>query len=312
MFVGLCIALTWVVLIEVLTLTLKDYIPMIFTSEPTVLQAINVHFYVMAVSIFTDAMQSALSGVVIGSGLQIVGAVLNIFCFWIVGIPLAVSLTIAAHLGTLGYLIGEACAVFSMLCTYSVATAAINWKKQSEKAQKMAVMYPGEEKQEGGPTSSQETEQPTKISSSADNTKETGNIDNKTTDPQQDTSKKPEPHSMHDASSDADNKHKDSSTQESKKEFPVSWRTVVLRIIIVVPFIILCVGAIVISQELVYHQAPCTTTLTGNVSADLPPSKLHSEMLQSVSAADLHCTSPTGAVPTMNYLPLPTPTPQYG
>ena len=38
MFVGLCIALTWVILIEVLTLTLKDYIPIIVTSELTILQ----------------------------------------------------------------------------------------------------------------------------------------------------------------------------------------------------------------------------------------------------------------------------------
>ena len=77
---------------------------------------------------------------------------LNLFAFWIVGIPLATSLALAAHLGALGYLIGEACAVFCMLCTYSVATAAINRKKQSEKAQKMAVIHPvEEEKQEGVP-----------------------------------------------------------------------------------------------------------------------------------------------------------------
>ena len=309
MFVGLCIALTWAVLIEVLTLTLKDYIPMIFTSEPTILQAINVHFYVMAVAIFIDALQSTLSGVIIGCGLQIVGAMLNLFAFWIVGIPLATSLALAAHLGALGYLIGEACAVFCMLCIYSIATTAINWKKQSEKAQKMAVMHPVQEKQEGGPSSSKKTEPPKEIS---DIPKEEGSEGNSTTNPEQDTSKKPESGCMEDSPSGAGSEPKDISSDAGKRKFPVGWRTVVLRIIIVAPFIILCVGAVVISQELVYHQAPCNTTLVGNASADLPPSKLHSEMLQSVSAADLHCTSPTGAVPTINYLPSPTPTPQYG
>ena len=308
MFVGLCVAFMWLIPIELLTLTLRRYIPMIFTSEPTILQAINVHIYIMTVSIFCDALVNTLSGVIVGSGLQIVGAGLNILCFWIVGIPVATSLALAAHLGALGYMIGEACAVFCMLCIYSIATAAINWKKQSEKAQKMAVIHPVEEKQEGGSSSGKETEPPKEMS---DIPKEEGNEGSKTIDPEHDTSKKTESGSMEDSLSGGSSELKDTSSEADQKKFPVRWWTVVLRIVIVATFIILCVGTIVISQELVYHQAPCSTTLAGNLSEYLPPaSKLHSEMLQSVSAADLHCTSPTGVVPTMNYLPAPTPIPQ--
>ena len=87
MFVCLSGAFTWLVPVEVLTLSLKDYIPMIFTSDETILQSINVHFYIMAVTIFGDAVHSCLSGAIIGSGWQHVGAAMTVSCCWIVGIP---------------------------------------------------------------------------------------------------------------------------------------------------------------------------------------------------------------------------------
>ena len=308
MFVGLCVAFAWLVPVEVVTLTLRDYIPMIFTSDPTILHAINVHFYVMAVSIFCDALQSSLSGVIIGSGWQIAGAVLNILCFWVVGIPVAVSLAIAAHLGALGYLIGEASAVFCMLCSYSVTVASMNWTKRSEVAQKMAVMQQEKvKKQAAGLSFSKGTETPKGKSSSADNPKE-GVEGIKTTDPEQDTSKNPDSTSMQDTPSNTASESKDTGSQEGKKKFPVSWRTVILRVLTATPFIILCVGAVVISQELVYHQPPCNLTIAGSESESLPFGEVH----QSMSASVPLCTNHTGVMSTVNHLPSPTPTPQQG
>ena len=302
MFVGLCVAFTWLVPVEVVTLTLRDYIPMIFTSDPTILQAINVQIYVMAVSIFCDALQSTLSGVIIGSGWQIAGAVLNILCFWVVGIPVAVSLAIAAHLGALGYMVGEASAVFCMLCSYSVTVASMNWTKQSEVVQKIAAMRQGEKKQDDTPNGK---------SSNADMPNE-GIEGTKATDPEQDTSKNPDSSSMQETPSSAASESKDNGSQECKKKFPASWRTVILCILTVAPFIILCVGAVVISQELIYHSNPCNSTIACNESECLPHSELHSEVFQSMSASISLSTNPTitAEVPAINHLPSPTPTPQ--
>ena len=302
----LCIAFTWVVIIEVLTLSLRDYIPMIFTSEPTILQAINVHIYIMAVSIAGDALVNTLSGVIVGSGRQLIGAGLNILSFWIVGIPIAASLAIAAHLGALGYMVGEASAAVCMLCIYTVTVGITNWKKQAEKAQKLHQIQ--EEKNINGSSPSKDTDKPKEKSSGADTPKE-DNEESKATNHKQDTV---ESSSMQDNPADAGSELKDTSAQKDKKKFPVSWMTVILRIVTVAIFITLCVGCVVISQKLVYHQAmACNTTTPGNMSGYLPPSQLHTEVLQTMSSNVPLSTKTTGVASTVNNLPLPTPTPQH-
>ena len=302
----LCIAFTWVVIIEVLTLSLKDYIPMIFTSEPTILQAINVHIYIMAVSIVSDALVNTLSGVIVGSGRQLMGAGLNILSFWIVGIPIAVSLAIAAHLGALGYMVGEASAAVCMLCIYIVTVGITNWKKQAEKAQKLHQIQ--KKKNINGYSSSKDTDKPKEMSSGADTPKE-DKEESKTNNHKQDTV---ESSSMQDNPADTGSELKDTNAQKGKKKFPVSWMTVILRIVTVAIFIILCVGCVVISQELVYHQAiTCNTTIPGNMSEYLPPGQLHTEVLHTISSNVPLSTKTTGVVSTINHLPLPTPTPQH-
>ena len=293
-------------IIEVLTLSLRDYIPMIFTSEPTILQAINVHIYIMAVSIVSDALVNTLSGVIVGSGRQLMGAGLNILSFWIVGIPIAVSLAIAAHLGALGYMVGEASAAVCMLCIYIVTVGITNWKKQAEKAQKLHQIQ--KEKNINEYSSSKDTDKPKEMSSGADTPKE-DKEESKTNNHKQDTV---ESSSMQDNPADTGSELKDTNAQKGKKKFPVSWMTVILRIVTVAIFIILCVGCVVISQELVYHQAiTCNTTIPGNMSGYLPPGQLHAKVLHTVSSNVPLSTKTTGVVSTVNHLPLPTPTPQH-
>ena len=286
MFVGLCVAFTWLAPVEVVTLALKDYIPMMFTSDPTILQAINVHFYVMAVSICGDVLSCCLSGAIIGCGWQHVGAVLNILCFWIVGIPLAISLALAVRLGALGYLMGEATAGVLRLCSYIVAIAAIKWKKQSELAQKMAVLHPGGEMTKTSVTNSSKDADTSKEQSSSDSvsTPEPDNMiaSNNATDSEQDTPKKNESGLMQDSPSNPagdpnetthGGKKKKSNkveSQKNKRKSAARWRTVILRILIVAPFILLCAGALVTSKMLVYHSTPCNTTTVGNETEYLP------------------------------------------
>ena len=279
---------------------------MIFTSEPTILQAINVHIYIMAVSIVSDALVNTLSGVIVGSGRQLMGAGLNILSFWIVGIPIAVSLAIAAHLGALGYMVGEASAAVCMLCIYIVTVGITNWKKQAEKAQKLHQIQ--KKKNINGYSSSKDTDKPKEMSSGADTPKE-DKEESKTNNHKQDTV---ESSSMQDNPADTGSELKDTNAQKGKKKFPVSWMTVILRIVTVAIFIILCVGCVVISQELVYHQAiTCNTTIPGNMSEYLPPGQLHTEVLHTISSNVPLSTKTTGVVSTINHLPLPTPTPQH-
>ena len=318
---GLCVALTWLTTIEVLTLSLKDYIPRIITSDPTVTNAINVHIYVMAASIFCDTLHCYLAGVIVGSGWQHVGAVFNVLWYWIVGAPLGISLTLAVQLGALGYWIGQASAAFLLLCSYIVVVAAINWKKRSEVAQKMAVLHPKENKQESKSSSSSSKDaEPWKQASASDRAAipEPGNKGDNASDPDHSSAmknptvgEKNEPHPARLPSSECSNLESGSNGKDKKKS-TVGWKTVILRILTVAPFIILCIGAVAISQVLVYHPTPCNSTVAGNTSEleCLPFDGPQSDGFQTMPTSILHCTSPNQTVTSLNHLPSPTPTPK--
>ena len=322
MFVCLSGAFTWLIPVEVLTLSLKDYIPMIFTSDDTILQAINVHFYIMAVTIFGDAVHNCLSGAVVGSGWQHVGAVMNVSCYWIVGIPLAVSMALAVRLGALGYLMGEATATILMVCTYTVAVSVMNWKKRSDVALKMAAFHLGEKHCQTSDSSSSKDvnnheQSVSKNSAGIPSSHSKWNCENETDLDQNNTMKTKSTHAKKTPPIPTTESCSEGSNLESrpngknKNKSPVGWKTVVVRILTAAPFIILCVGAVVISQELVYHQAmACNTTIPGNMSGYLPPGQLHAKVLHTMSSNNPLPTKPSDVVSAVNHLPLPTPTPQ--
>ena len=65
------------------------------------------HFLHVSVHV---SMQGATSGILRGSGRQILGAILNFFCYYVIGLPVGISLAFAAGMGTLGIWTGLALA----------------------------------------------------------------------------------------------------------------------------------------------------------------------------------------------------------
>ena len=55
-------------------------------------------------------LQITISGILKASGRQTLGAVVNFICYYIIGLPLGISLALEAHMGTLGMWIGLATA----------------------------------------------------------------------------------------------------------------------------------------------------------------------------------------------------------
>ena len=310
----ICVTLTCVAIFEVITLGLKDYIPMIYTSDPTILSAINVHLYVVAVSLFTDSMHHCLVGTIIGCGWQHIAAVLSVLWYWIVGVPLGSSLTLAVHLGALGYWIGMATGAVPQLCTDVLVILAVNWKKRSEVAQKLAVHVlqskEGKNEENESSTSKQANAIEEKSSSSNAAVSEASN----NASPEQTSKMEPavakENYPQCSArESNCECPHMNGKlTDKSGKRSMARWKIVLLRMLTAAPFIILCAGAVVISQILVYHPTPCNVTTTSNYSECLPVDSPQSELYQTMSASVPLCTSPTGTVTAFSQLPEPTPT----
>ena len=125
-------------LIVVLTLALKGLLPRLFTSDPCLLAVISTPMFVVAWSIASDSFQSMLGGALEASGKQLVGSIINIFTFWVVGLPLGTVLMIVAGLGAAGYWIGLSTGSTLQAILYAVILLSMNWRKESEKAQRMA------------------------------------------------------------------------------------------------------------------------------------------------------------------------------
>ena len=354
MFVILCLALAWLAVMEAVTLGLKDYIPKVFTSDPNILNAFTVQMYAVAATIFLDTMNGTLAGTIVGAGWQGKGLFLNVLCYWVVGTPLAVVLTLVVHLGALGYWLGQVSGGFLLFCSYIILIATLNWNKQSELAQKIAALqekghksqdctnsppidksesksnvdnaiahdedtssnsgsgltlknYPkpvleptaasspkGETRSTTGETSSptEETSSPTGETSSP--TGETSSRTGKTSSPMGEKRQSTE--------------HNHSATEskgmmKSGSMCSLGWKVIVFRILTVGICLILCVGAIVISQIFVYERAPCNAPIVGN----------ETKILQTVSTSVPGLTITTSTVVnTAAHLlsPTPTPTPQ--
>ena len=128
----------WMLLIVVLTLAFKGLIPRLFTSDPCLLAVISTPMFVVTWSIASDSVQGILGGAVRASGKQLLGSINNIFTFWVVGLPLGTFLTFVAGLGATGYWVGLSTGSTLQAILYAVILLSMNWRKESEKAQRMA------------------------------------------------------------------------------------------------------------------------------------------------------------------------------
>ena len=281
MFVILCLTLAWLAVMEAVTLGLKDYIPKVFTSDPTILNAFNLQMYAVAATIFLDTMNGTLAGTIVGAGWQGIGIFLNVLCYWVLGIPLAVVLTLVVHFGALGYWLGQVSGGFLLFCSYIILIATLNWKKQSELAQKIAALREKDH-------DSQDCTNSTPTDKSASSL--TGETSSPTGENRQST------------------EHNRSATEskgmmKSGSMCSLGWKVIVFRIFTVGICLILCVGAIVISRMFVYQQAPCNAPIVGN----------ETEIFQTLSTSVAGLTITTSTVANVAaHLPLltPTPTPQ--
>ena len=55
---------------------------------------------------FYESLQGVISGVLRGAGKQVLGAVTNFVCYYMVGLPLGICLALLVNLGVVGMWIG--------------------------------------------------------------------------------------------------------------------------------------------------------------------------------------------------------------
>ncbi|KAK4775144.1 hypothetical protein SAY86_010079 [Trapa natans] len=124
--------------------------PKIFTKTGEVISATSKLGYYLAATIFLNSIQPVLHGVAVGAGWQVSVALINIGCYYIVGLPIGAVLGYKFKHGAQGIWIGMliGCLVQTLVLLYVIFKT--NWQKEASKAEERMRTW-------GGTTGTQET-----------------------------------------------------------------------------------------------------------------------------------------------------------
>ncbi|BBG95807.1 hypothetical protein Prudu_004450 [Prunus dulcis] len=133
-FIGLCIC--------VITIILHDKFACIFTSSTDLIQEVGQMSYLLAMAILLNSIQPVLTGIVVGTGLQAWVAYINLFCYYIIGLPLALVMGWIRHLGVSGIWGGM---IFGGTAVQTVILGIVlirhDWEKEAQKASQRAKKW---------------------------------------------------------------------------------------------------------------------------------------------------------------------------
>jgi MATE family multidrug resistance protein len=137
--VGLGFCVLWGLFLEAILITLNPYIPKLYTADNCILQSVSLPMYLLSATALADLFQNFTGGVLRGTGTQYVGAMSNVFSYWLTGVPLGIILATVGRLGAMGYWIGMGFAVFTQFVVYGVFIISVNWTKLAQQAQNTAI-----------------------------------------------------------------------------------------------------------------------------------------------------------------------------
>lgn len=121
----------------------KDVIGYIFTTETDILQRVADIMQMYSFIHIVDAIAGVTGGVVRGAGKQRVGAVCNLVGFYIIGLPVGVSLMFPVKMGILGFWMGLLLAVTMQSVVFVTYLCKLSWKKATDEALERAGVSVG-------------------------------------------------------------------------------------------------------------------------------------------------------------------------
>ncbi|KAI0488577.1 hypothetical protein KFK09_028415 [Dendrobium nobile] len=107
-----------------------------YSNEKEVADYVKDMVPLVCLSVFMDSLQGVMSGVARGCGWQHIGAYVNLFAFYLIGIPTAVVLGFVLHIGGKGLWVGILCGSTAQTILLSLVTIFTNWEKQVDRARK--------------------------------------------------------------------------------------------------------------------------------------------------------------------------------
>ncbi|XP_038670491.1 multidrug and toxin extrusion protein 1-like isoform X1 [Scyliorhinus canicula] len=112
----------------------KTVVGYIFTNDREIIHLVSETIPICAVYHFFEAMTCVCGGVLRGAGKQKLGAIGNIVGFYLIGLPIGISLMFAAKLGVFGLWSGILIAGVVQLIFFLNVIYRINWKEAADEA----------------------------------------------------------------------------------------------------------------------------------------------------------------------------------
>ncbi|XP_022882737.1 protein DETOXIFICATION 24-like isoform X2 [Olea europaea var. sylvestris] len=120
--------------IWILCIVFGNKIGYLFTIDEEVANSVADLSILLAFSVLLNSIFPIFSGVAIGAGLQTTVAIINVVCFYIIGIPIGALLGYLTHLQVKGIWIGMLCGVVAETLALSFMTWRTNWDQEVFKA----------------------------------------------------------------------------------------------------------------------------------------------------------------------------------
>ncbi|XP_031275746.1 protein DETOXIFICATION 34-like [Pistacia vera] len=104
----------------------------IFTDSQQMQKAVSNLAYLLGITMVLNSVQPVISGVAVGGGWQALVAYINLFCYYVVGLPLGFLLGYKMEYGVQGIWVGMICGTFlqTMILVYIIYKT--NWNKEVE------------------------------------------------------------------------------------------------------------------------------------------------------------------------------------
>lgn len=120
----------------VLLSSLKNYLPLLFTDDPEVIERVAAVLPVCATFQLFDALATICNGILRGLGRQAIGGWVQLFCYYAVALPLSMGTAFGLHWDLFGLWTGVAVGLALVAAVEAVFLARTSWDRSVEEAKK--------------------------------------------------------------------------------------------------------------------------------------------------------------------------------
>ncbi|KAJ5148226.1 hypothetical protein N7526_001578 [Penicillium atrosanguineum] len=119
----------------VLLMSLRNYIPMLFSSDSEVVDLVAEVLPLCAAFQLFDALAANCNGILRGLGRQEIGGYIQLFCYYAIAMPISMGTTFALGWGVMGLWTGVALALLLVSGVEFFIIGRISWERSVEEAQ---------------------------------------------------------------------------------------------------------------------------------------------------------------------------------